>query len=970
MTSNAKLAYKQMEELVERFQSLSDTERSQLNEAATCQGFILPMFKALGWDTSNPFEVSPEEKVSKGWVDYSFRIDGIPRFFLEAKRVAEDLTQEKWVTQIIDYAWTKGVTWGFLSNFEGLRVFNAEWKETHPLQAQFIEFSIGTYLSDFERLWWLSREQMIEGVLDKEAVKVGKKSPKQPVTELLFDDLKKWRHELYRHLRGWNKFYSPDQIDEAVLKIINRLIFIRTAEDRSVEGLRLLPMLRELEENNSINDLPVELSSLFREFDKTYDSDLFAPHFSEDLDCEPEPFKRTIEELYEKPGSYVRYNFNAIDADILGAAYEQYLGHVVADLEFADRAKRPQKRKEEGIYYTPSFVVRFIVKWTVTRILRDGKIYDPNEIHVLDMACGSGSFLLEAFDAIDRHISNNDGANLTVNDETEFDRQINILQNSIYGVDRDKQAVEVARLNLMIKALHFKQELPMLENIRTGDSLVSGSKDELIDTFEDDWKTIEVFRWEDEFSDVIKGNGFDSAIGNPPYFNVETLGKQSAYIDWIKSHFEEVWMDKSDILFYFISRGIELLKPGGRLGFIVSRAFLQADKASNLRGFIANNCVLESILDYRDLKIFQDADIATAIIILRKVSDEKKRTGNIIQIANVLNKDLDGEEISQIIDSHMTKNEDVFTDDYEVFKYPQSRLGFEPWYFVSSDISDLYAEIDSDHPILGDLCHVGEGMQTGANKVFEVSEDTIYQYELEEDWLWKRVPNSDIGQYVIHHSGKWLIWVEDTEHFSDCPKNIAKYLKKNREKLESRAAFIRGNCEWYKFTWPLHKEHYEKSKIIVPYRASFNRFALDEEAEYLGLTDTTVIFREDDDPHNLRYYLALLNSNLLTFRFKGIGKMTGNGMYEYFENSVRRLPIRVIDFTDPQDKKVHDNLVKLVERLMDVIPEYEHAEKMKYSNRHSLRRKIDRMWHAIDGTVCNLYGISKESMRDILKTMT
>ena len=107
-----------------------------MNEQATRLGYILPLFKALGWDTSNINEVSPEEKVSRGWVDFSFRVGNVPRYFLETKRANEDLSNPDWVKQAIDYAWTKSVTWALLSDFEGLRVFNAEWKESDPFHAR------------------------------------------------------------------------------------------------------------------------------------------------------------------------------------------------------------------------------------------------------------------------------------------------------------------------------------------------------------------------------------------------------------------------------------------------------------------------------------------------------------------------------------------------------------------------------------------------------------------------------------------------------------------------------------------------------------------------------------------------------------------------------------------------------------------------------------------------------------------
>jgi len=133
--TDQEIAYSEIEKLVRNFKSIHAAKRKNMNEMQTRLGYILPLFRALGWDTSDLNEVSPEEKVSRGWVDFSFRIGGVPRFFLETKRVDEDLNNQRWVKQAIDYAWTKSVSWALLSDFEGLRVFNAEWQESDPFRA-------------------------------------------------------------------------------------------------------------------------------------------------------------------------------------------------------------------------------------------------------------------------------------------------------------------------------------------------------------------------------------------------------------------------------------------------------------------------------------------------------------------------------------------------------------------------------------------------------------------------------------------------------------------------------------------------------------------------------------------------------------------------------------------------------------------------------------------------------------------
>jgi len=376
MTSQ-ELAYNEVGKLVKSFKDLPASQRRGMNEMQTRLGYILPLFRALGWDTSNINEVSPEEKVSRGWVDFSFRIGNVPRYFLETKRANEDLNDPRWVKQAIDYAWTKSVTWALLSDFEGLRVFNAEWKESNPFSAQFIEFGLDDYLKDFERLWWLSKPETLTRRLDMEAEKVGKKVKRLPVSQHLFDDLKKWRENLFKNYKAFNPIISAAEIDTAVLRLLNRLIFIRTAEDRQVEDNRLRSLVRELKDKKQIGRLDRELAELFRQFDGTYNSELFARHFSEELQIPPTDLEQVIEGLYEK--NYVRYNFNALDADVLGTAYEQYLGHVVAEGEGGTHVEEKRtKRKSQGIYYTPTFVTKYIVQQTVGRYL-DEHGYHPSK---------------------------------------------------------------------------------------------------------------------------------------------------------------------------------------------------------------------------------------------------------------------------------------------------------------------------------------------------------------------------------------------------------------------------------------------------------------------------------------------------------------------------------------------------------------------------------------------------------------
>ncbi|MCI0477363.1 MAG: N-6 DNA methylase, partial [Anaerolineales bacterium] len=369
----------------------------------------------LGWNIDDAREVAAEEKISRGYVDFSFRVNGVRRFVLETKRIGEDLNKPEWAQQAIDYAYHKGVTWAVLSDFEALKIFNAEAREQNPFQAQFRAIGVDEYLPRLDELWWLSRSAMLDGALDREAEKVFKKMPRTPIAQALFDNLLEWRKQLYAMLRAYNrdKLWSPKQIDDAVQRLLDRLIFTRTAEDRLMEDEKLIALVREKRHDEF---LPA-LRNRFRELDAVYNSQLFRPDFVDTLELgEPDTLKQIIEGLDRSPANAVRYNFALIDADVLGRVYEQYLGAVMADE--TRRGVRPNapttaptksKRKSQGIYYTPTFVVKYIVQQTLARYL-DERGYNPAQpVRVLDPACGSGSFLIEAFDVLDQYRAHQSG---------------------------------------------------------------------------------------------------------------------------------------------------------------------------------------------------------------------------------------------------------------------------------------------------------------------------------------------------------------------------------------------------------------------------------------------------------------------------------------------------------------------------------------------------------------------------------
>ena len=188
-------------ELVDRFSADKDT--ADYNEGQMRHYYILPLFEALGWDTSNPADMTAEEHISGGFVDFGFYINSVTAFFLETKRARKRLDKTENITQAINYSYLKGVTWAVLTDFQRLMVFNADIKVKvrKPMDAVFLDIDYKDLAGErFDDLWLLSKPAMQTREIDDLATRYGKKPKKQPVTDKLFADLTQWRRALFREM--------------------------------------------------------------------------------------------------------------------------------------------------------------------------------------------------------------------------------------------------------------------------------------------------------------------------------------------------------------------------------------------------------------------------------------------------------------------------------------------------------------------------------------------------------------------------------------------------------------------------------------------------------------------------------------------------------------------------------------------------------------------------------------------------
>jgi len=899
---NKQQAKEKIKELVERYKKLSEVEKKGYNEQQTKDHFIRPLFEALGWNFEE--DVWPETDVSGKRVDYAFKADGITKFFIEAKKVSVNLDEEKWAKQAIDYSWHKSVPWVILTDFEAIKIFNTEWDSPDIQSCQFIEIPWTEYLTS-EKLWWLSPDAFRKGVLDKEADKVGRR-PKKIIDEQLAKDLIRWRDLLRKDLEGYNLKIDKQKIAEYVQKILDRLIFIRTLEDRKIEDVILQPLAREWEEKEGIkaNKLLSALNKTFRRIDKTYNSGLFAEgacdYLGDKIDGDDNTFVEIINELYKTKDKGIRYNFADIPADIFGGIYEQYLGYIQKeDL----KQKKTSKRKSQGIYYTPRYIVDYIVQNTLGEILKNKTPNEIRNLKILDPACGSGSFLISVYQELINYWQKQEKKQVRQKDdklrkiEQVYKKQkgnlissqekMRILLNNIYGVDLDKEAVELAKLNLLMKMVGSKIKLPKLgSNIQEGNSLISGSEKELKKYFGRGWKNKKAFEWEGKF---------DMVIGNPPYVRVDGLDKND------KNYWKEIFVSskgKYDLYYLFIEKSIKLLKEGGKLGFIIPNKFCVASSAKKIREIIINSSKLCEFVSVSQLDVFSSASNYPVILFLTKGNESKR-----LEIKSFNTKE---NFVSGICDCCPLNKKDL-----EIL--PSGIIPIN----VNKNQLDLILKLLKNNNKLSDYLKISEGFRIPAN--FEsASQDKfgiVKQYQF--------------GKYTPIKKGVFI-----------SEKNISRVVSENSERYKNSL----------------------KEKILIAEDALNitstidKKFNMPQGGVYFGATISNEL--------TLKYILALLNSKLLSFVYKTLfgGMHMGGGYLRYRTEFLHELPI--IEVSQKEQKrfgKLVDEILKLnkeLQKLDLMLDEVEYKE---------IKEKIDKIDKEIDERVFELYGLSKEDQKTIKK---
>jgi type I restriction-modification system DNA methylase subunit len=1015
-------APKSIIDLVSRFTSNRESySASSYNETQLRREFLDPFFEALGWDVPNIQgyaeaykEVIHEDAVKVGTAtkapDYSFRIGGTRKFFVEAKKPFVNIKDNiDPAFQLRRYAWSAKLPLSILTDFEEFAVYDCRKKPSKNDKAS-VERILYIKFDEYEKRWdeissIFSKDAILKGSFDKYAESARGKKGTSEVDDEFLQEISRWRDLLARNIAINNPKLSQRELNFAVQRTIDRLIFLRICEDRGIEQYGTLMALLNGE------NIYKRIRQNFQRADEIYNSGLF--HFKDErgraeppdtftlsLSIDDKPFKDIIGNLYypESP-----YEFSILPADILGQVYEQFLGKVIR-LTAGHQAKvedKPEVKKAGGVFYTPTYIVDYIVKNTVGKLV-DGKT--PKQIEklkILDPACGSGSFLILAYqflldycrdwyieDGIEKHSKGKAPELVQVRSgewRLSTPERKKILLNSIHGVDIDSQAVEVTKLSLLLKVLEGENEqslaqqmtlwheraLPSLaNNIKCGNSLIGtdfyeGTQERFCLYKDEDEERIKinVFDWDGEngFTEIMKNGGFDAVIGNPPYIRIQTLQEASPkQVSFLSNHYKSAASGNYDIYVVFVEKGLQLLNKSGKLGFILPHKFFNAKYGEALRELISKNKCLSKVIHFSDQQVFKGATTYTCLLFL----------------LNSPNKVFDFIKVNDLEKWH--KNENVDTTKINI-----ESIGNKEWNFSAKADSNLIVNLKANKLSLGMISfRIAQGIRTSANEVYVldvlnesskhyIAKSSIFKKEvkIEKDITNLFLQGRDIKKYRIIPSNKIVIipyrkasikaseFIPEDEMSSEYPLAY-KYLLENKKYLENREHGRMKGDNWYGYVYPKNIEVMSSKKILIPDIADRASFALDEGGTYTFTSGYGIVLKEGID-FSENYILGLLNSKLLYYYLTNISTPMRGGFFRYFTQYIEQLPIKQIKTSS--EKSLHDKIVSFVASMLEFhkklpVARTDHEKTL-------LQRQIDATDKKIDELVYELYGLTEEEIK-------
>lgn len=959
--------------LVADFEQNKDFYKSRaFSEADARAHFIDGFFEALGWDVANSAgyqlyqqDTVPEARLWKRgavhYADYGFRIDGRTAFYVEAEAISRDIDNQEYIDQAVGYAWSSTYTdIAIVTDFEEFRVFDARRNpyaaQTGNYEIMSLHLSYKDFVARFPELWAkLSKEAVAEGSLTQLLADLDPVLIRESVNEAFLGDLDRFRLDLGRALHANNPKLDIDQLNEATHHILNQIVFGRVLEDRDIEPTgRLREAIEAWRSRGGKDSLWSFVRAEFGRLERRYNGVIFAAHFSDKLKIPNDVLAEVIDSLYPPTSPYA---FSIIPIDVLGRAYESYLGK---RLELKDGilslAPKPEVRRAGGVFYTPDWVVDYILDQTLGPKVKGKSANELLKLRVVDPACGAGAFsvqmasrILES--ALEHYAKNEDqigGKGTEFPDAyTLFDgtlklsvtKKAELIENTVFCVDVDPQAVEITRMWLYILMLE-KEASPIVTRERqykipnriwstpvrdfklpdlTG-NIVNANSLVGVDFSEDSAERDRVlaFDWDNgnsRLATVVTSGGFDVVAGNPPYLRSSDARQFiPSQHEYMRSSYHSMGEGQADMSYAFIEKGLSLLNPGGKLGFITSNGFIWNNSGASLRKVLAESNSVKELVDFGVAKIFKDAGPATAIVILDRAPHRKFQYGRLFL------KDLG----SNVLLSEMPAIPKVSA--------PLNTLQDTHWALPSSEDREIFDAMHRHTLKISDVAETFTGTRTGDDKVFLVEKlqvrgkyaeikgrNSDKTYLIEKELLKPFVRTRHIQRYGTLPRDEWIIfpYTNGGDYYpvkilrDRYPKAYAYFL--DHKNMLAPSSQSKVEKPWYAITAVTGLDLVSRRKLLNGWQPGKAQFTLDRNGEFFfqGSGRNTAVVVKDKD-FTLEMLLGVLNSEPIIAYARSVRAELWNGM-PLSTTLVGSFPI--VPMTN-SSRPIYSRIAKIVDEIL------------------------------------------------------
>ena len=951
-----------VQRLVDQFgRNYESYKASKYNETQLRREFLDPFFEALGWDVSNKKGIAEQYKEvihedaikinqSIKAPDYCFRVGSDRKFFVEAKKPSVNIREGvNPAYQLRRYAWSAKLPLSILTDFDEFAIYDCRVKPRPTDKASvgrilYFKFDeIKDYWEEFSNVF--SRDAVWQGSFDKYADDNSKKKGTSEVDNEFLKDLEIWREKLAKNIALRNKGISTTELNFAVQRTLDRILFFRISEDRGIEDVR------KLSETLGAKEIYSLLCEMFKFADDKYNSGLFHFHKNNDRPTPPDELSlslkiddKVLKEIIQ--GLYYPvcpYEFSVMSVEILGQVYERFLGKEIQVTKGGkvNVVDKPLVKKAGGVFYTPSYIVAKIVDDTLGPILSKKSPKQIENVKILDPACGSGSFLIGVYDYLlkwhldkylqgDKKYKNKIYQN--VNNEwclTPKEKK-KILTNNIFGVDIDPQAVETTKLSLCLKVLEgetkesLERQLTLFgehalpdigDNIKCGNSLVGQDLD--IDRItNDELYKINPFDWDAEFPSVFtkKDTGFDVIVGNPPYLRVQGLNEfHGNEIAYYQNKFKSA-VKRYDLYLLFIERCFFLLGKEGVLGFICPHKFTNSDFGSGIRSFLTEERALFKFINFNSNLIFDQASTYTCLLYLSKRKNKK----------------MSYIEVPKLSENGMRNFLfNLKPDDFT--KVSIASLGEEKWSLSEGSSVDLISKLKgrgysrigecfqqimqgivtgNDDTHILTRCKVSKNYLKGYSK--ELGREIEIELGITRPLITGKTPKRNqpvmindycIYPYYLNKKGKTQIY-EESELKAKFPMAF-EYLSKFKKALtEKKKKYKTNEKYWYSCHRGRKIDLFERETVITPEISLGGNMTIASKEHYHNSQGYSFIQREDDNT-SIYYWLGILNSKIVWWYLTKTGTVLRGGYFRFKEKYLSPIPV-------PDPKTLSDELLKSI----------------------------------------------------------